>query len=159
MDVGCCSQTGVRTDFLRCIVNIFRSEIGASFFYTTYHDFLRCIVNIFRLQIGASFFLIPRTTIFCLVFMIFMIFLFKRATISLNIFSFQIYAAFYFIRRTTILSALHHLNIHDLFAIPPLTPTPPLRLFPCHGNITVSDDFFVVAILQCVYCARSVEQY
>jgi len=38
-------------DFSRCIVNIFRLEIGASFFFsTTYHDFLRCIVNIFRLR-------------------------------------------------------------------------------------------------------------
>ena len=35
-----------------------------AFFNTTYHDFLRCIVNIFRVEIGASFFLIPRTTIF-----------------------------------------------------------------------------------------------
>ena len=31
-DVGCCGQTVVRTDFLRCIVNIFRIEIGAAFF-------------------------------------------------------------------------------------------------------------------------------
>ena len=29
---------------------------------STYHDFLLCSVNIFRLEIGASFFLIPRTT-------------------------------------------------------------------------------------------------
>jgi len=56
-NVGCCGQTGVRTDFLRCIVNIFRLEIGASFFFnTTYHDFLRCIANICRLQIRASLF-------------------------------------------------------------------------------------------------------
>jgi len=55
-------------DFLRCIVNIFRLEIGPSFFFnTTYHDFLCCIVNISRLGIGVSFFLIPRTTIFCVV--------------------------------------------------------------------------------------------
>ena len=44
-------------DFSRCIVNIFRLEIGASFFFnTTYHDFLRCIANICRLQIRASLF-------------------------------------------------------------------------------------------------------
>ena len=58
-------------------LNIFRLEIGASFFFnTTYHDFLRCIVIIFRLEIGASFFLIPRTTIFCLALWTSMVFRF-----------------------------------------------------------------------------------
>ena len=48
-------------DFLPSTVNIFRLDIGASFFNTTYHestyhDFLPCSVNVFRLQIGAFIF-------------------------------------------------------------------------------------------------------
>ena len=41
-----------------------------------HHDSLRCIVNIFRLEIGASFFLIPRTKLFCLALLTSMVFRF-----------------------------------------------------------------------------------
>ena len=77
----------------------------------------------------------------------------------MNIFRLEIGANVFFLIPRTTISALHHHSfaphIHDLPAIPSLTPTQITHPFPRHGNITVSDDFFVAAILAPIFSAFS----
>ena len=121
--------------FLRSIVNIFRLETGVSFFNTTYHDFLRCIVNIFRFEIGASFFF--HTTYH------------DSFRFIVNIYGFQSPTTL----RTAPSQPLSRPSLpqHSIIDTSP-SPLPPT---PGHGNITVSDDFFVAAILAAICSAFS----